>query len=153
MAVFPARVLVAVGNAPSTEHALRAAVELCAVTGSQLSLGHVKLVTHTVAGVPPSPIRHDALEAEGQHLLRSMTRQVEDLGGKVIATHLRLGRRIGIEMARLCSQVGVDIVVVGGRSTKSAQTAATLPGRGGTSMEIARSAPCSVLVARPPSPA
>ena len=90
--------------------------ELAKSTGSELHLGHVKLLPLT----PPYPDvldwREDLerAEREARELLDEQVKMVEDAGGTVAGVHLR-EEEPAEEIVALAEELGVRLIVVGRR--------------------------------------
>ena len=144
MAIFPARILVAVEDTPPARRALDASVELQASTGSELVLVHVKLLSHYVTGDAPSPAAYEKAEAEGRALLEAEAARARESGASVDQALLRMGRQIDTELVNVANEVGATLLVLGSKARKP-QGASV---RVGVSLDLVRDAPCSVLFAR-----
>jgi nucleotide-binding universal stress UspA family protein len=117
--VFPTRILLATNGGGEAALAEEAAVELASGTGSELH------VVHVVSTVPEMPYphastreRHEAmLEARrlrGLRLLDARVGRIEDLGGRISATHYREGS-VQKEILRLAEELEAGLIVTGGR--------------------------------------
>lgn len=144
MALFPAKVLVAVENTPPARRALDAGIELQTSTGSELVLVHVKLLSHHVTGDAPSPAAYETAEQEGRALLATETERARAAGATVGDALLRMGRQIDNELVSVANEVGATLLVLGSKARKP-QGASV---RVGVSLDLVRDAPCSVLFAR-----
>lgn len=138
-------VVAGIDGSDSSDHARAVAQELARALGARLLLVHaydpeVPLVTH------PTELLREQYASHGRDLLRAareaLTAPLEDVEGEV-----REGRAQD-ELAAVCEANAPAVLVVGSR------------GRGGfrglllgsTSMALANTAPCPVLVARSPAP-
>ncbi len=122
---FPRRILLATDGLENTAPAARVAADISDKTGSEL---HVAYVEPSLLGRNPSltviaslpPSFEAAKELYEQDLkdalevLDAGVKQVEDAGGEVANTHLRVGRAAK-EIVALSEELGVYLVVVGSR--------------------------------------
>jgi nucleotide-binding universal stress UspA family protein len=117
--MFPKKILVATTASAEAVPALEAAVELANGTGSEL---HVVFVVSTAPELPypkfTAKERNEAfLEQKrlgGLRLLEHQARRVEELGGRVTASHYREGKREK-EVIRLGREIGADLIVTDGQ--------------------------------------
>jgi nucleotide-binding universal stress UspA family protein len=101
IAMFPARILVAVDDTPPARRALETAVELQHATGSELLLVHVKLLRHYVTGDAPSPAAYERAEQEGREVLDGAVEHAQQSGASVQGSFVRMGRQIDTELVRI----------------------------------------------------
>jgi nucleotide-binding universal stress UspA family protein len=112
--MFPTVVLVGLDGSPGASRALDVAVELCAATGSELHLGHIKLTSHLSEGARDlPPARADQLRHEGGDLLEQQRRRLADHGVTIAGTHVRGGHRVDRSLARLHDELNAGLLVVG----------------------------------------
>ena len=117
--MFPKKILVATNASAEASPALEAAVELANGTGSEL---HVVFVVSTAPELPypkfTAKERNEAfLEQKrlgGFRLLERQVRRVEELGGRVTASHYREGKP-EVEVVRLGREINAGLIVTGGR--------------------------------------
>ncbi len=146
MELFPTRVLAAVDRSTSSRTALDAARAICAATGSELWLVHVRLLTGGVAGKPVGAGQYDKLEQEGRALLEELASELAADGGVIVAQHqVRLARSVPKSVASFAEEIEAGIIVVGG--THAGRMARTV----GTDIAVGlvKGSPCSVLVVPP----
>jgi nucleotide-binding universal stress UspA family protein len=146
--MFPARMLLVTDGSKESAPAVRVAVELAKGTGSELHVAHV------ISTKPqrPYPRRRekkrreallDAVRVAALALLEEKVRQVEELGGVVAGSHYAEGEPQE-EVARLAEELGIDLIVTGGRRSRSFDRLFS----GGFAEAIFRRARCAVVVAR-----
>ncbi len=141
MALFPTRILLATDGSPDATLAARSAVELSENTGSELHVVHVGEFLPTYLAFTeeePAELRRRARE-----VLDTQTGMIEEGGGAIADTHLRLGRPAE-EIINLAEEIGAGLVVVGSRGLGALRRAVL----GSVSENVVRYAPCPVFVAR-----
>jgi nucleotide-binding universal stress UspA family protein len=108
---LPNRVLLATDGSEDAAVATLAAIDIANKGGSEL---HVVHVWHDV----PSPYAHffikRELERQGREVLDEQVSRIEGVGVEVAGVHLREGR-ISDEVISLSEELGVGLLVVGGR--------------------------------------
>ena len=117
--MFPKKILVATDASDEAYPAVEAAVELANGTGSEL---HVVFVVSTAPELPypkfTAEKRNEAYMEQkrlgGLRLLGHQVRRVEELGGKVTASHYREGKPER-EVVRLGREIGAGLIVTGGQ--------------------------------------
>ncbi len=117
--MFPKKILVATDASSGALPAVEAAVELANGTGSEL---HVAFVVSTAPELPyPRFTAKERSEAfleqkrlGGLRLLEHQVRRVEELGGRVTASHYREGKPER-EVVRLGREIGAGLIVTGGQ--------------------------------------
>ena len=117
--MFPKKILIATDASDEAYPAVEAAVELANGTGSEL---HVVFVVSTARELPypdfTAKKRNEAyLEQKrlgGLRLLGHQVRRVEELGGRVTASHYREGKPER-EVVRLAREIGAGLIVTGGQ--------------------------------------
>ncbi|MGH3088611.1 MAG: universal stress protein [Rubrobacteraceae bacterium] len=132
------RVLLATDGSPDAALAARKAVAISKGTGAELHVVHVWNEIHTThfSGF----VRHE-LERRGREVLADAVRRVEEIGGRVAGEHLAVGRTVeGI--LEVQKNIGADVIIAGSRGMGAVRTVIM----GSVSMELARRAPCPVLV-------
>jgi nucleotide-binding universal stress UspA family protein len=139
MSVFPTKILLATDGSGEAELAARTAVELAEKTGSELHVAHVGETS-----VPPfySRIR-EQIENDARTVLDEQVKRIEDSGGKVAETHLRVGEPEK-EVVVLAQELGVGLVIVGGRGKGAVRRYLV----GDVAEAVFRHAPCPVMVVR-----
>ena len=111
MSVFPMTMLLATDGSEDAAQARDAAADLARRSGSELHLVHV---WHDV----PSPYAHAFVKRElrrqGQEVIDTQVKKIEDAGVTVAAAHLR-GGRTHEEIIDLSEELGVGLLVLGSR--------------------------------------
>ena len=111
MSVFPTKILLATDGSEDAAQAREAAADLARRSGSELHLVHV---WHDV----PSPYAHSFVKRElrrqGQEVIDTQVKKIEEAGGTVAGAHLR-GGRTSDEVIELSEELGVGLLVVGSR--------------------------------------
>jgi nucleotide-binding universal stress UspA family protein len=143
--VFPTTVLVGVDTSAAAARAVEVAAEICAATGSELHLLHVKIASGTLSSRPVSPTSQERLRDEGVATGAEIRRRVEERGVPVTATHVRAGSSIERALVHAQAELGAGLLVIG------ASTNASVGRRvlGSTPIDTVRRAAGSVLVVRP----
>jgi nucleotide-binding universal stress UspA family protein len=142
---FPTPVVVGTEGTEASRHALLAAVELAAATGSPLHIAHVRLTSPMLHGRPMTPGQRDRADEEAESLLARERAAAEEHGAEVAGTHLRYGDRVDHAFAALQEELGAGLLVIGEGTTGT--LAQRLTG-GGTSTGTVRRSRASVLVIR-----
>ncbi|QIN85281.1 universal stress protein [Rubrobacter tropicus] len=142
MAVSPGRVLLAAGGSRESDAAPLVAMTLAASTDSALH------VVHVGRGHPPWFERHEGLvewlRQEAQGCLDQQVAKIEDAGGIVARTHLRMSGRPADAILEVSEEIGAGFIVLGGRRRGKLRRALT----GGVSDRVVRNARCPVLIVR-----
>jgi nucleotide-binding universal stress UspA family protein len=111
MSVFPTKILLATDGSDDAAKAREAAADLARRSGSELHLVHV---WHDV----PSPYAHAFVKRElrrqGQEVIDTQVKKIEDAGGTVAAAHLR-GGRTHDEIIELSEELEVGLMILGSR--------------------------------------
>ena len=111
MSVFPTKILLATDGSEDAAQAREAAADLARRSGSELHIVHV---WHDV----PSPYAHTFVKRElrrqGQEVIDTQVKKIEDAGGTVTAAHLR-GGRTSDEVIELSEELGVGLLILGSR--------------------------------------
>ena len=112
MSIFPTKVLLATDGSEEAEMAATAAADLAKSTDSELHVVHVGEFLPTIlAQTEVEPAR---VEREARELLEKQVRSVEEGGGTVEESHLRLGRA-GEEIVDLAHSIGGGLIGLGSR--------------------------------------
>jgi nucleotide-binding universal stress UspA family protein len=146
--MYPTKILLATDGSEESAPAVRTAVELANVTGSELH------VAHAISTVPqrPYPRRYERAMRENilqrkrvaaLVLLDEKVRQVEKIGGLVADSYYREGDPVK-EVLRLAEGLGVGLIITGGRKLEKPRLfwSSSYP------MELFHHAKCPVLVVR-----
>jgi nucleotide-binding universal stress UspA family protein len=151
-----AKVLLATDGSADSELAARRAGELARTFGSELHVAHVLPTSRLYSVDSPVPLGAPLLEEDrrvAEELLEKQVVRIEGLGAKVAGRYLLEGEP-DAEVVALAEELGVDLIVVGGRGTGPLKARPI----GSVSESIVRYAHCPVLVVRederpaPPDP-
>ncbi|RKS09338.1 nucleotide-binding universal stress UspA family protein [Nocardiopsis sp. Huas11] len=142
MVSFPTTVLVADDGSPESDRAVDAAAQLVRATNSSLSLVHVRSLSPTVIGFPPTPAYTERLREEGLALVERRTADLSAAGVELEHAEVRLGKRIETTVTGTAAELGVGLLVVGARGGTPGQRYLL----GDLSVHLVREARCSVLV-------
>jgi nucleotide-binding universal stress UspA family protein len=150
MSIFPTKILLATDGSEEAELALRAAVDLSNTTDSELHVVTVGRDYHPAYFEFPEPgdLRERALrtlEQETQEILDRQVEKIEEAGGTVAGTHLRMVGRKDEQIVSLSEEVGAGLIVMGSRGLGGVRRALL----GSVSDSVVRHAHCPVLVVRP----
>ena len=111
MGMFPTKILLATDGSPEAVLATRAAMAMANGTGSELSVVHVEevpVLAHSYAGREAE--KGEATRA--RQWLEEHVGKIEEAGGKVAESHLRLGRPAH-QIVRLSETIGAGLIVIG----------------------------------------
>ena len=142
MSMFPTNILLATDGSASAAPALRAAADLSAKTDSGVQ------VIYVGKGVPApgaynDPGQRDSDASDNAHgLLEEQTKQIEELGGKVVNTQVVPGKKPAEEIVKLTREEDIGLVVIGSRGLGRLRYAI----QGSVSGTVVREAYCPVLV-------
>jgi nucleotide-binding universal stress UspA family protein len=141
MTIFPTKILLATDGSREAELAARTAADLAKNQNSEL---HVVYVEPTLPMIgqfaDPGPER---TEPESRRLLDEQVRHIEEAGGTVDETHLRLGRPDD-QIVWVAEELGAGLIVIGSRGRGGVRRALM----GSVSDSVVRHAHCPVLVVR-----
>ncbi|HET7478824.1 MAG TPA: universal stress protein [Rubrobacteraceae bacterium] len=145
MSDLPARILVATDGSADAEMAGRRASAMARALGSELHMVYVVPVTE-----PYSPYSEGDGERPGTYedrrearaLLAEQVGLVEEAGGKVEKSYIRVGEP-DAEVVSLAEEIGANMIVTGSRGLGRLRRPI-----GSTSSSIAAHAHCPVLVVR-----
>jgi nucleotide-binding universal stress UspA family protein len=144
MSIFPTKVLLATDGSTDAELAATTSLSLAKATGSELHVVHVGEV-----GPFFHPERHGypeeykKLQKEAQRLLEDQVKKVENLGGTVAQSHLKMGGAAE-EIAELAEELETGLIVMGSRGRGRLRRALV----GSVSDAVVRHAHCPVTVVR-----
>ncbi|HVM19774.1 MAG TPA: universal stress protein [Egibacteraceae bacterium] len=114
MSGFPQRVLVGVDVDAASDRAVETAVQLCARSGGELHLAHVKLTHPSLRGRSIGSAQADQMRSEAETLLARHADRVDaDSGVDLAGRHVRFSRRIEDALVDLAAEIAADLVVVG----------------------------------------
>lgn len=137
---FPGKVLLATDGSAPSGRAAKAAAEISDKLDSELH------VVHAGDAVPVPDFEAEVqaqFEEQARETLAGEVKRIEEAGGKVAQTHLRIGPAAE-EIVNLAEELGVGAVVVGSRGLGAIKRVAI----GSVSEGVVRHAHCSVLVVR-----
>jgi nucleotide-binding universal stress UspA family protein len=141
MTIFPSRILFASDGLEDAELAATTAVGLAKVTGSELH------VLHVAPAFPdyfePSDPGPGPTEREGRRILDEEVKKIENVGGTLAQSHLRMGGAAE-EVIDLAEELETGLIVLGSRGKGTIRRALM----GSVSDSIVRHAHCPVLVVR-----
>ncbi len=152
MSMFPTKILLATDGSPEAMRAARAAVELTERTGSELHAVHVApmpsihAIPERAAYAPEATFQElqGIAEREGQKALDEQVHKIEEAGGKIAESHLRVGRS-DEKIVGLAEEIGAGLVVLGNRGYGPLRRVLM----GSVSDSVVRHAHSPVLVVRP----
>lgn len=144
MLEWPTSMLAVDEGSTDSDAAIETAAATALVTGSRLSLVHVKLLAPPLVGDQPSAGTIDRLRQEGRGLLERRVREVRERGVEVDQQLLKLGRRVEAEVERAVDELDAGLIVVAARGHSLPERHA----QGDVSGPIVRAVPCAVLVVR-----
>jgi nucleotide-binding universal stress UspA family protein len=141
VSIFPTKVLLATDGSREARLAATSAADLANSTNSEL---HVVLVGELrPTFLAQTEVEPAELEREAQRRLDEEARRVEEAGGTVKETHLRLGRA-DEEIVDLAQSLGVGLIVMGSRGHGRIRRALM----GSVSESVVRHAHCPVTIVR-----
>jgi nucleotide-binding universal stress UspA family protein len=151
MSDFPAKILLATDGSEDAALAAQAAVSLATDTGAELHVVHVGEVHHVYPPRTPAPLppaeSEEQVRKEHQAFLDYEVGRIEQTGGTVTKSHLRVGKPAE-EILRCSEDIVAGMIVVGnqGFGQKFSRLRRFL--MGSTSEKVARYARCTVMVVR-----
>lgn len=137
---FPGTILLATDGSAESTLAAEAAAEFCSKFDSELHVvhvGHEVPVTHFESEVRAH------FEEEAQNVLSGEVKRIEEAGGRVAQTHLKMGPSVE-EIVNLAEELKVGAVMVGSRGLGTIKRVVM----GSVSESVVRHAHCSVMVVR-----
>jgi nucleotide-binding universal stress UspA family protein len=142
MSIFPTTILLATDGSLDAALALETAVDLANTTNSELH------VVTAARGYPAYDIRieevAEQLRQEAQEVLDEQVRRVDEVGGTVQETHVRVGERRSDEIVKVAEEIRAGLIVMGSRGLGGVRR--TL--MGSVSDAVVRHAHCPVLIVR-----
>ena len=149
MSNFPTKVLLATDGSKEADLAATTAADLAEKTNSELHIVTVAddpyLATDFTLHFPEAAERHRReVRDEVQEMLNGQVERVQEAGGRVAQTHLRVGRADD-EIASLAEEMGAGLIVTGSRGQGSIKRALM----GSVSSSVVHHAHCPVMVVRP----
>ena len=141
MSIFPTAILLATDGSREAELAATTAVDLAKSTNSELHVVHVgEFVPTFLAQTEVEPAQ---LEREAREQLDEEVRRIEEAGGTVKETHLRLGRA-DEEIVDVAHDMEAGFIVMGSRGHGRMRRALM----GSVSDSVVRHAHCPVTIVR-----
>jgi nucleotide-binding universal stress UspA family protein len=141
MSIFPTRILFATDGSEDAELAATTAIGLAKITGSELHVTHVG--PPVPADFKPTEVEPARLEQEARRVLEEQIQKIDNLGGAIAVSHLRMGG-VAEETVVLAEELGAGLAVVGSRGKGRIRRLVM----GSVSDSVVRHAHCPVLVVR-----
>ncbi len=141
MSIFPTKILLATDGSKDAWLATNTAILLSMATRSELHIINVGLVAPTL--LRPLDVEPTRAEQEARRVLDEEIRNIENVGGMVTESHLRLGAAAQ-EIVNLAEELKVGLIAVGSRGRSRIERALM----GSVSDSVVRHAHCPVLVGR-----
>jgi nucleotide-binding universal stress UspA family protein len=150
MSYFPTKILLATDASKDAVKAAQIASDMSSVSGSELHVLHVGNTKdfHIAPGAEQSFSPHSPsfgeVKENAEKTLENAVKQVEEAGGTVAATHLRMGDPYD-EILRHCEEhTDIGLLVMGSRGLGPIKRRLM----GSVSESVVRHSRCPVLVAR-----
>ena len=144
MSIFPTRVLLATDGSNDARLAAEAAADLAAKTGTELQVLAVGRTFPTAVYASYVDQAEDELRREAQEVLDNEVRQIEDAGGEITQSYLRMGEERDEAIVHLAEEIDAGVIVVGSRGRGRVRRALM----GSVSDSVVRHAHCPVMVVR-----
>jgi nucleotide-binding universal stress UspA family protein len=141
MSIFPTKILLATDGSEDAELATTTAAALAKSTGSELHLVNVGVVAPAL--LAPLDVEPARVEREVRDVLGEQARKVENVGGSVAQSHVRVGEAAR-EVVNLAEEIGTGLIAVGSRGRGKAKRMLM----GSVSDAVVRHAHCPVMVVR-----
>ena len=141
MSIFPTKILLATDGSEDAELATTTAAALAKSTGSELHLVNVGVVAPAL--LAPLDVEPARVEREVRDVLGEQARKVENVGGAVAQSHVRVGEAAR-EVVNLAEEIGTGLIAVGSRGRGKAKRMLM----GSVSDAVVRHAHCPVMVVR-----
>jgi nucleotide-binding universal stress UspA family protein len=145
MSIFPTTILLATDGSREAGLAARTAVDLAASTGSELHVVTAGRMFPTAAYEAYTETMEGLLRQEARQVLDEEIRKIEEAGGMVAGSHVRMGDRRDEAIVRLAEEIGAGLIVMGSRGLGGVRRALM----GSVSDSVVRHAHCPVLIVRP----
>ena len=148
MSAFPAKILLATDGSEDAELALLMAIDLAGRTDSELHIVHVGGEYHpgpevAISPALPEETRRD-LERKAREVLDGQVKKVEEAGGAVAESHLRMGGRPAQQIVELAEELDAGVITLGSRGLGGIRRALM----GSVSDSVVHHAHCPVFVVR-----
>jgi len=141
MSIFPTKILLATDGSEDAELATTTVAALTKSTGSELHLVNVGVVAPAL--LAPLDVEPARVEREVRDVLGEQARKVENVGGSVAQSHVRVGEAAR-EVVNLAEEIGTGLIAVGSRGRGKAKRMLM----GSVSDAVVRHAHCPVMVVR-----
>jgi nucleotide-binding universal stress UspA family protein len=141
MSIFPTRILLATDGSKDAWLATNTAIGIAMVTRSELHIINVGVVAPAL--LRPLDVEPTRVEKEARRVLDEEVKNIENVGGTVTESHLRMGDDAQ-EIVNLAEELKVGLIAVGSRGRSRTKRALM----GSVSDSVVRHAHCPVLVAR-----
>ncbi len=145
MSIFPTHILLATDGSPHAKLAATTAVDLAQSTDSRL---HVVAVGRTFPAAvyeAYADSEQEALRREAQQVLDDQVREIEEAGGTVAVSHLKMDEERDEAIVHLAEDIGAGLIVMGSRGFGGLKRAVL----GNVADSVVRHAHCPVMVVRP----
>jgi nucleotide-binding universal stress UspA family protein len=141
MSVFPSTILLATDGSKDAWLATNTAIGLAMVTGSELHVVNVGVAVPAL--LKPLDVKPARVEQEARRLLDEEVKNIENVGGTVARSHLRMGDAAQ-EIVDLAQELKVGLIAMGSRGRSRIKRALI----GSVSDSVVRHAQCPVMVVR-----
>ena len=141
MSIFPTKILLATDGSKDAWLATNTAIGIAMVTRSELHIVNVGVVVPAL--LRPLDVEPTRVEKEARRVLDEEAKNIENVGGMVTESHLRMGDAAQ-EIVNLAEDLKVGLIAVGSRGRSRTKRALM----GSVSDSVVRHAHCPVLVAR-----
>jgi nucleotide-binding universal stress UspA family protein len=141
MSIFPTKILLATDGSKDAWLATNTAIGIAMVTNSQLHVVNVGVVAPAL--LRPLDVEPTRVKKEARRVLDEEIRNIENVGGTVAESYLRMGDAAQ-EIVNLAEEQKVGLIAVGSRGRSRIERALM----GSVSDSVVRHAHCPVLVAR-----
>jgi nucleotide-binding universal stress UspA family protein len=145
MSIFPTKILLATDGSKDAWLATNTAIGIAMVTSSELHIVNVEVVAPAL--LRPLDVEPTRAEKEARRVLDEEIRNIENVGGTVTESHLRMGAAVQ-EIVNLAQGLEVGLIAVGSRGRSRIKRALM----GSVSDSLVRHAHCPVLVGRKEPP-
>ena len=146
MNTFPTRILLATDGSERANLAAMTAIDLAKATGSQLDVVAVgSMFPKTAVYREFVEEATDDLKREAQEILDAQVKKIEEAGGEVARTHLRMDERKDEAIVHLAEDIDAGLIVIGSRGYGGMRRALM----GNVADSVVHHAHCPVLVVRP----
>jgi nucleotide-binding universal stress UspA family protein len=141
MSIFPTRILLATDGSKDAWLATNTAIGIAMFTRSELHIVNVGFVAPAL--LRPPDVEPSWAEKEARRILNEEIRNIENVGGKVTESHLRMGAAAQ-EIVNLAEELKVGLIAVGSRGRSRIKRSLM----GSVSDSVISHAHCPVLVVR-----